>query len=121
MGGPMLENRRVLLVEDDYLQAREATLILQRARICVVGPVATVSAALSLIEQNDLCAAILDINLGSGPSFEIADRLRAHNVPLAFLTGYDRSSIPEEYAEIPRAEKPVVEAKLLALLIKLCG
>lgn len=115
-----LEGCHVLLVEDDYLQAREATAILERAGARVIGPVGTAQHAFALMEEHKLDGAILDINLGTGPSFDIADRLQAAGVPFVFLTGYDQASIPARFTEIARGQKPVREARLVELISTFC-
>ena len=59
-----LAGQRVLVVEDEYVIALEVGRALEDEGAEVVGPVASVSAALELIERTDrLDIAILDINL----------------------------------------------------------
>jgi DNA-binding response OmpR family regulator len=115
-----LKGYTILLVEDDYLQAREASAILERAGARVIGPVGHVENAFDLIAAEKPTAAVLDINLGTGPSFEIADRLQAEGIPFLFLTGYDQASIPDRFDGAPRGEKPLREARLVELVGRLC-
>lgn len=115
-----LRSLSVLLVEDEYLQARETTAILEGAGARVIGPVANASEAFALIDAHRPTIAVIDINLGAGPSFEIAERLQSVGVPVVLLTGYDQLSIPEEYSAIPLIEKPVNEFRLLELINRLC-
>lgn len=109
--GP-LEGCRVLIVEDEYFQAREIALALRHAGAQVIGPVARADEVLDLAGSDRIDAAMLDINLGEGASFEVARLMRARGVPFLFLTGYDVSIIPDELSSAPRLEKPV-EPKLL--------
>ncbi|MEE4154690.1 MAG: response regulator [Erythrobacter sp.] len=120
MTSQALTGRNILLVEDEYLQARETTAILQRAGATVIGPVANVADAFALIETQTPPLAVVDINLGTGPCFEIVERLESAGVPFVLLTGYDQFSIPEKYAGIPLAEKPVNEALLVEMIQRLC-
>jgi DNA-binding response OmpR family regulator len=101
-----LTGRRVLVLEDDYYLSSDAREALTSAGAEVVGPFAREAAALSALEADGINAAIVDINLGSGPSFATARALQKHGVPFLFLTGYDQSTIPDEFASIHRIEKP---------------
>jgi len=105
--GP-LKDRRVLIVEDDYLMAEELRAEFERAGASVVGPAGRVSDALSLIEKNlPIQGAVLDINLAGEMAFDVADLLRTNNVPFVFVTGYDAEIIPATYATVARYEKPI--------------
>jgi two-component SAPR family response regulator len=103
-----LKGRRVLIVEDDYFMAEELRAELQRAGAEVVGPVGRVSEALDLVERDKpIHGAVLDINLAGEMVFDVADALRARNVPFVFATGYDAETIPAAYATVTRCEKPI--------------
>lgn len=103
-----LAGRRLLLVEDDFFIADDFTAAFEAAGAEVVGPAATLRAALDLIEQTEhLDGAVLDINLQGELVYEVVDALKARNVPVIFASGYDHGSIPERYADIPFCEKPV--------------
>lgn len=103
-----LSRRRVLVVEDEYLLAAEICGELAAAGAQVVGPAATVAAALRLLDGDaTLDAAILDVNLGGEFVFPVADVLRARGVPFVFCTGYDDWALPSLHRGTPRCEKPV--------------
>lgn len=112
-----LEGRCILLVEDDYMQAREMTLYLQREGARVVGPSGRASDVPLLLADQPVDAALLDINLGQGAAYETAQFLSARGVPFAFLTGYDHSAIPEEFAGVPCLNKPAREADVGKMLV----
>lgn len=81
---------------------------LEREGAEVLGPVPTVAEALGLLRSGptpDL--VILDINLQGEMAWPVASVLRELGVPFVFATGYDAKAIPPEYADVPRAEKPV--------------
>ena len=100
--------RHVLLVEDDFFIADDLTATLEAATARVVGPVATVAEALALIARTErLDGAILDINLRGEMAYALVDTLRARGVSIVFVSGYDRATIPERYANIPLCQKPV--------------
>ncbi len=52
-------------------------------------------------------AVVVDINLGSGPSFKLAEALKSRGVPLLFTTGCDPRVIPLEFDGAERLQKPV--------------
>ncbi|SDY92311.1 Response regulator receiver domain-containing protein [Citreimonas salinaria] len=114
-----LNRRTVLLVEDDFLIAMDVAASLEEDGARVVGPAATVSVALDLISQTEsLDAAILDINLRGTTSYAIADVLRDRGVPIVFVTGYDKSIVPDHYADVPICQKPFDLARCSALLFE---
>jgi two-component SAPR family response regulator len=76
---------------------------------------------LRLLEARRPDCAIIDINLGSGPSYDVAASLRASQVPFLFVTGYDAGAIPPEFSDIERLEKPVNEFRMLHTLARLCA
>lgn len=117
-----LDGRRVLVVEDEYLIAMEVKRWLRRAGAEVVGPVPNVERALDLIEDGEIDAAVLDINLGDrGTAFSVADRLNALGVPHLFATGDVRATRGSDYDNRPRLEKPYVEAELVRAVEKLAN
>ncbi|WP_210242009.1 hypothetical protein [Mesorhizobium sp. B2-7-1] len=72
-GEPDLSGRVVLVVEDEYYIATDASRALQGAGAEVFGPFPSEEAARAEIAVRRPDAAVLDINLGSGPLFKLAD------------------------------------------------
>ncbi len=105
-GAPDLSGQAILVVEDDYYIAPDTAAALRGASGQVIGPCANAEAALRSLNDETPTAAVLDVNLGSGPSFDLARLLRARKIPFVFLTGYDAGAIPEEFGQIERIEKP---------------
>src|SRR5262245_39709188 len=106
-GGGELGGQRILVVEDDYYLAMETAKAVSAAGAVVLGPCASKEDALAVIERCVPTAAVVDINLGIGPSFDLALALRGRGVPLVFITGYDEDVVPRELADVPRLQKPV--------------
>ena len=103
----MLTGQRILVVEDDFYIAEDMASQLEAGGAKVVGPVASVDAAIVLIEQSErIDGAVVDVNLQGVMSWPIADALLRRGVPFVFATGYDKTSIPARYAEIACCEKP---------------
>lgn len=101
----VLAGKRVLIVEDEYFIATDIKRTLKGEGAEIVGPVGNLESGLSLADE-ELDAAILDVNLEEALSYPIADRLRDRRVPYLFLTGYDAWSLPAEHRDTARLAKP---------------
>ncbi|TNC52337.1 response regulator [Rubellimicrobium rubrum] len=112
-----LRGERVLVVEDEYMLAQDLRADLERRGAAVVGPVSTVAEALDLLGRGPAPSmAILDINLQGEMSYPVAEVLRASGIPFLFATGYEPWAIPDDYADVPRAEKPIELGQALQML-----
>jgi two-component sensor histidine kinase/DNA-binding response OmpR family regulator len=98
---------RVLLVEDEALVAMMIQECLAEFGYQVVGPICTASEAAAKAKDGPLEAAVLDINLGDGAVYPIADILAARGVPFIFVTGYDADSVDARFRKIPILQKPI--------------
>ena len=107
-----LSGKRVLVIEDEYYIAADLQRVLDAEGAVVIGPSGHLADGLALAEER-LDAALLDVNLHGEPSFAIAERLHAAQVPYTLITGYDSWAIPEGYREVPRLTKPFVMARLI--------
>lgn len=101
-----LAGRRVMLVEDDYYLAQDAREWLEQAGAEVIGPFASADEACRQLGSTPIDAAVIDINLGEGPTYRVAGELSDQSVPFLFATGYDPSVIPPHLSDRPRLEKP---------------
>lgn len=102
---------RILVVEDDYLLADQLAAGIRELGHSVVGPFPDAGRAMRYLELAD--AAILDIRLGSGTSFPIADALSASELPFLFLTGYDPAIVPARFQDARVYSKPGPVARML--------
>lgn len=103
----LLAGQRVLLVEDSLIIALDAEDIATRLGAADVVTAASVDAALDLIAASPPSVAILDINLGNGNSFPIADRLLELQVPFMFATGYgEQAQFPDQHRGRQVVQKP---------------
>ena len=107
---------RVLVVEDDLLQGEHVSDLLEGEGMEVLGPAATVAAALELLDTTTVDAAILDIRLRNGLCFEVARTLRERRIPFLFLTGSVREVLPAELQAVPLLHKPCDPQRLLEVL-----
>ena len=112
-----LDGARILIVEDDYVVARNIAHTLRRLGAQIIGPASNVASALALIADNpNLDVALLDINLGAENAYPVASALRSRGIPFLFTTGYSRPSLPSEMVEAPLIEKPIDARALVSLL-----
>jgi CheY-like chemotaxis protein len=116
--GP-LNDRRILLVEDEYLLAAEMHADLVDAGAIIIGPAASLASALRLIAETDVIhGAVLDVNLGGQAVFPAAEILQARGVPMLFVSGYDPKIIPPQFMSTPHCENPVAVEKVIKTLVE---
>jgi two-component system, chemotaxis family, CheB/CheR fusion protein len=98
----------VLMVEDSAVVAAEIAGLLEELGCRVVGPAASLDEAVRFAAENELDAAVLDINLNGTKVYPLADQLRARRVPFIFITGYEpASALHERFGDVPCLAKPV--------------
>ena len=73
----------------------------------IIGPICTASEAVAKAKDGRFEAAVLDINLGDGAVYPVADILVARGVPFVFVTGYDAASVDSRFRKIPILQKPI--------------
>jgi DNA-binding response OmpR family regulator len=98
---------RVLLVEDEAIIAIDIADQLEGAGFEVLGPAASVSKALALIEEEGCDVAVLDFNLRDETAEKVARELHAKGTPFLFLTGVSRDRLPEWCNDVMLLPKPV--------------
>jgi ActR/RegA family two-component response regulator len=113
-----LSGQRVLVVEDDYYLATDTARALRSAGATVVGPCANEQTAEDAIRDTPPTGAVLDINLGRGPTFKLAKTLRERSIRFVFLTGYDDDVIPGEFEGVARLQKPAELRQIVNTLAK---
>jgi DNA-binding response OmpR family regulator len=106
-----------LILEDEYLLATLLAEFVAGAGYGVVGPAASAGQAQELINEQGIDAALLDISLGEDErSFELATRLQAMRIPLAFVTSYSPTLFPVSFATTPFLIKPPTRESVVELL-----
>ena len=111
-----LHARRILVVEDDALIAMliEETLIDEGC--VVIGPAATLAAALALARDEEIDAAVLDVDLAGSRTDAVADLLASRGIPFLFATGYGDRAAASAHANAPVIGKPFkLDALVLAI------
>jgi DNA-binding response OmpR family regulator len=116
MSATSLAGLRVLVVEDEMLVAIFVETILQEAGCEVIGPISRLNHALKAARENQMDAALLDVDLGGEPVFPVADILSERGVPFVFVTGYGGGGLPTRFKDRPVLTKPYRGAAVLAVL-----
>jgi CheY-like chemotaxis protein len=107
MGSSALRDRRILVVEDEYLIAMSLADALENAGSVVVGPVPSVDKAIQKIElEPHIDAAVVDVNLGGVLAYAVADMLIARKIPFVFTSGYEDNVLRERYSQVKNCPKP---------------
>jgi DNA-binding response OmpR family regulator len=90
----------LLMIEDDYYQATDAARALPGAGAEVMGTCPTAEAARDELEERRPDAVVLDVNLGLGPAFKLAETLKDRGISFVFVTGYDQQVILPEFEHV---------------------
>jgi ActR/RegA family two-component response regulator len=114
-----LEGRSVLVIEDEFYLAEDLRQALENAGAMVLGPCANAENALDLLKRTEPDCAAVDLNLGFGRTFGLAEAIRAREIPMVLVTGYDLSGIPPQLADLPLLQKPAHPNRVVAVLAKL--
>jgi two-component SAPR family response regulator len=101
-----LRDKRILIVEDQYLIAADLSHVLAKLGGVIIGPVASAEAARAEIARGAVDLAFLDINLNEQMVFPLADELEKRGILFIFATGHDAAIVPERFKSKLRLEKP---------------
>ena len=114
-----LAGRRVLVVEDSPVVAAAAEDMLRDMGCVVVGPATNMAAALQMAGEDEVDAAIVDINIRGGKAFPVVRILAGRSIPFLLTSGYADWSMPEEWQGRARLPKPYTPNQLREALLKL--
>ena len=108
-----LEGLRVLIVEDEFFIAVDLKQILKQNGADPVKMSGSIEDAMLQIKADGFEFALLDINIRGDMTFVVADMFRRKEVPFAFVSGFDRTSIPARFAKFPNWGKPYNEREII--------
>jgi DNA-binding response OmpR family regulator len=97
---------RILLVEDDCLVGMDVADGLRKMGAEVVGPLSACADAIAALAEEEISAAILDVNLEGFASFPVARKLVSQHVPFVWATGCDPTTFPDHCDAAPLVQKP---------------
>ena len=106
---------RIMVVEDDLVQAMFLKDILTDAGAETVGPFRSTADAMGTLKDDRIDVAIIDFALDSDTSVELQVRLEQLNIPYVVVTGYPRVLI-RRGTEQTIIGKPVSPEHLVGVL-----
>ena len=102
-----LPGKRVLIVEDNPILAYDLHGLLGDTGAQIIGPALDLPTGLQLARENDLDAALLDIDLGEERVWPLARELIQHTVPFAFISAEcTEDQLPDAFRGYTCIEKP---------------
>ena len=114
------EQRRVLVVEDEFEIGLDIQSTLSAAGFSVTGPLMTYEEATSAAREGDFDAAVLDANLNGKNGGSVATILTERRVPFVVVSGYARNFLPIAFQHAPSVAKPFDPGRLIAAVERLC-
>lgn len=117
----LLDGRKILIVEDEFLIAEDLAAMVRRMGGQVLGPAARIATALALLHGEPPDMALLDVNVAGDRVYRVAEALQEARIPFAFTTGYDVSAIDPRFRGWPCLEKPISELVLAEALTGMLG
>jgi DNA-binding response OmpR family regulator len=105
--GRSAAKKRILVVEDEALIAWLLGDALERHGYVVVGPAATQSAALELVERERPQMAIVDVGLKEGDGISAAEQMIRSGVDVLFVTAHATDLVAECGLRTGVVSKPV--------------
>ena len=116
--GIALAGGSVMLVEDEAIVALAVNDSLTDLGYSVIGPFSRVSDACRALQDNQVDAAILDVNLDGELVYSLAELLTARKIPFVFATGYGVESIESRFEHIPVLQKPIEKDTLIRVFVR---
>ncbi|MCC1493118.1 response regulator [Cognatishimia sp. F0-27] len=110
----------VLIVEDEVLVAQDLAFMVEDLGCSVLGPLHTLTDALATVAHTRPDFAILDVNLGDGQIFPLADVLLAQDVPFVFCSAhFEVFEVDARYPDAGLVQKPFNE-RMIRQAIESC-
>ena len=121
LAGRSIDLSTVLIVEDEMIIALDLEQTLVAAGFATLGPARSVEAARPMIEERNFDVALVDLELQGALATPLVERLRDLAIPFAFITGFDREDLPEQFGADVVIAKPWDPAELVEAVARLCS
>ncbi len=116
-----LAGYRVLVAEDQALVALDIAATLRGAGFTILGPATNVERAMQLAQSETFSCAVLDVMMGAGYIYPVADIVQQMGKGIVFVTGVPHT--PELKARWPEASilsKPPSVPALIQVVLNAC-
>lgn len=110
-----MDNRRILIVEDDVLIGMMLVDMFDALGLPEPAQATTNEEALAILAAESIAGALIDINLGDGKGWPVADALAERNIAFAFTSG-GGDIIPPAHAHRKLVTKPFRISDIEAML-----
>jgi CheY-like chemotaxis protein len=118
---PVLAGRKVLIVEDNFLEAEDMREAVESAGGRVVGPANSIETAVILVGNDRPDVALLNVNVNGRTSTRIAKRLSELGIPFVVVTGFARDVVPPSLRDAGYVAKPFFREELVSALMEAIG
>ncbi|WOE74466.1 response regulator [Alterisphingorhabdus coralli] len=118
----MVETRKnFLIAEDESMIAMMLEDIIETLGHDVAAVVDSCSAAMQVLEQGHVNAAILDLNLSDGESWPLVQQLQQRGIPFLVASGDNAATPPDGVKPVQKLAKPFSLTSLEEALSTLDG
>ena len=108
----------MLIIEDEPLIALDLHNALHDAGASILAAT-TVKGALELIAYAQICAAIVDVDLGGHDCSSICAALTKRSIPFMFYTGYSSAAALTAWPHAPAIDKPAECRTMVDTIVQL--
>jgi CO dehydrogenase/acetyl-CoA synthase alpha subunit len=112
----LLRGKQILIIEDEHLVETDMLLALEQHGAKIVGPIRSIATALDCVDEKNLDAVILDIDIDGEAVYPLTEMLCEREITFIFATGCSASAIPEKYPGFVLCEKPTELAAIAVAL-----
>ncbi len=110
----MGQQLRVLVAEDELIVGYDLCDTVAEAGYVVEGPYDDLSSAMLAYQKNKPDIAILDVQLGDGIVYPLAEQMMAENVPVIFHSGQlSPCEVAERFPQAQALAKPCPPAEVI--------
>ena len=110
----MSRQLRVLVAEDELIVGYDLCDTVAEAGYMVEGPYDDLSSAMLAYQKSKPDIAILDVQLGDGIVYPLAEQMMAENVPVIFHSGnYSPGEVAERFPHSHALAKPCPPAAII--------
>lgn len=118
----MLQKQYILVAEDERIIGFDLCETVEEAGFEVEGPVNNISSAMLSFQKRKPDLAILDVQLGDGNVFPLAEKLLAADVKVIFHSGnYSTKEMEERFPNATALAKPCPPQTLLENVYQALG
>src|SRR5277367_5803662 len=111
-----LNQKRVLVIEDEIRIAEQIQWFLEDAGMIVAGSFGNLPDALTAAANGEFEIGLVDVNLGGEDSYAVVDKLVERGIPFLLMSGYTSEELPTAYAAYPSLTKPFEPQALLDII-----